>query len=88
MSTVYFLTMLKEAAALRDACHPYNTGFNRMSMDLKNEEDDLVLYVSFPNKDSTARLTDKGEEDGDMGSLFVKIREHIRIRQGFSPSNS
>lgn len=86
MSISYFISILKEAAALEKECRPYNTGFNSMSLTLDNCGDDLVLSLSFPDSKTVASITDNGKEEGDMQSLMNNIREHIRTRRDFNPS--
>lgn len=83
MSTAYFLTMLKEAARYRDMSRPYWTNFNRMSMDLFNEDDDLVLYVRFSNGNSTvsATVNDKGKEEGNIQDVFNMVSEYVAERR-------
>jgi hypothetical protein len=90
MSTAYFIMMLKEAARLKDEVHQYSTNFNYMTLDLKNEDSDLVLRVGFRNgvNDCEATLTDKGKENGDVQEVFRRVGEYITERRSNLTSNS
>lgn len=83
MSTAYFLLMLKEAARYRNMVRPYQTNFNRMSLDLFNEDDDLILHVRFSvnGEVTSGTITDKGVENGDVQEVFRRVKEYITERR-------
>lgn len=83
MSSSYFITIVKEAARLREEVHPYSTNFNRMKFELKSEGNSLVLYVGFSDgvNNYRAELTDKGVEHGNVQDVLNKVIEYITERR-------
>lgn len=85
MSTI-FSDKLKEVLRLYQTYRHYNTQFFRFDYDLREENDELILEIYFPDRseNNTVGIFEDGTIDGDYDAKVEEIRGWMESRMSHS----